>query len=90
LTIYCKAHPQFEGVDLGKIHDHIAKDHKNDFEGVADLKQYAQRVRKIFEEQFFEVAGPSRLGDHEWIARTWGRPPKLASEVADSDLDRKR
>jgi len=85
LTIYCRVHPQFEGVDLGKLHDHIEKDHADDFKTTATGDEYTQICRRLFAEKIFEVAGPNRLSDSAWLKQTWGRPPKLGTELASND-----
>ena len=90
MTIYCRAHIQFEGVDLGKVHDHIETDHVEELSGIGSLKEYAERYRRIFAEDLFEIAGPNRLSDSAWIKQTWGRPPKLGTELASTDTERKR
>jgi hypothetical protein len=85
MTIYCRAHVQFEGVDLGKLHDHIEKDHAEDFKNISTGEEYTQICRKLFAEEIFEIHGPNRLSDTAWIKQSWGRVPKLGVNVADND-----
>jgi len=89
MTIYCRVHPQFEGTDLGKLHDHIEKDHAEDYKTATNGNEYIQICRKLFAEQIFEVAGPNRLSDSAWLKQTWGRPPKLGTEVATNEREKR-
>jgi hypothetical protein len=72
---YCTEHPDFEGLDFGKFHDHLEKNHP---------QLLPTDIHRLITESDF------RRSDMAWIARTWGRPPKLASQVADSEIEKKR
>lgn len=91
MTYYCRVHPSWEGVDIGKIHDHTQKDHP---ELTADLpingiKEYQQRYARLLKEDFYQIEGPVRHSDSEWLHRYHGRAPKIGNMIADNEMDKK-
>ncbi len=42
MTWYCRIHPDFEGLDMGKLHDHIERDHPEISHGTKYKEQIAQ------------------------------------------------
>jgi len=84
MTFYCRLHPDFEGLTIGAMHDHIEKDHR-------DLVQPGRNYKEaiaIFFRKNVEMAD-FRKSDGRLIARTWGRPPKMGQWVADSEVEKK-
>jgi hypothetical protein len=77
------------GLDDGKIHDHFEQDH-TELKEARTPEEYQAILRQIKRDNLFIIPGPDRLGDDQWIRRTWGRPPKLASQIADSEIEKKR
>jgi hypothetical protein len=76
---------------LGKIFDHTERDHP---ELTSDLPigaiaEYRQRYRRLLKEDFYQIEGPMRHSDSEWLNRFHGRAPKMLGEVADNELDKK-
>jgi hypothetical protein len=78
MPFYCKFHEDFEGLDSGKLHDHLEKEHSE--VTLKDLREF-MRENILFDEQ--------RHSDQRMVVRTWGRPPKLSQFVMDSDIDKK-
>ena len=72
---YCTEHPDFEGLDQGKVHDHLEKVHPE----ISPKKSTAILYQLDF-----------RKSDSMWLRATWGRPPKIASQVPHSDLESKK
>ena len=87
MTYYCRIHSDWEGTDLGKIHDHIDLFHP-EITGSKTIAEYQSRTRRLFKEDIFEVAGPNRLSDSQWIREFHGRMPKLASQIANNDQEK--
>lgn len=90
MTFYCRLHPDWEGTDLGKIHDHTEKQHP---ELVSDLPigavdEYKKRYRRLLKEDFFEIQGPSRLSDAQVIHTFHGRMPVLGLNIADNEREK--
>src|SRR6266487_2388686 len=81
MTFYCRVHPDWEGTDLGKIHDHIDLFHPEITQSKT-IMEYQSRTRRLFKEDIFEIAGPNRLSDSQWINTYHGRPPKLGNLIA--------
>lgn len=82
LIFYCRDHPSFEGLDMGKLHDHIEKSHLE----IAQGRGYKQAIAEYFREKV-EVADFRRTDGH-WIARTWGRPPSLAGQLGQNEIEK--
>lgn len=78
MNFYCKFHPDFEGVNIGKLHDHLAKDHAE--VTIAELPSF---IKENIEQD--EV----RRSDSRMVVRTWGRPPKMGQWVTDSEIEKK-
>lgn len=75
---YCKLHPDFEGLDQGKLHDHLERDHSE--VTLKDLRDF-MRENIFFDDQ--------RESDNKMVVRTWGRPPKMGQFVTDSEVEKK-
>lgn len=71
---YCLVHPDFEGLNLGHLHDHLENNHPE--------------VPPKETEQFI-YSDDYRHSDSKWIHQTWGRPPKFSNMVSDSEIDKK-
>lgn len=83
MTFYCREHPDFEGLNLGKLHDHIEQSHPE----IAQGSDYKQAVANFFRDKV--IMEDFRRSDGQWIARTWGRPPKLGFGLGDNEKERK-
>ncbi len=84
MTFYCRLHPDFEGLTIGAMHDHIEIDHR-------DLVKHGDNYKEKIAEFFrlnVEMAD-FRRSDGQVVLRTWGRPPKLGQYVADSETEKK-
>jgi len=79
MNFYCRVHPDFDGFDLGKLHDHLDRDHP-------EIKT-KQEIAEYFREQL--EMSDFRRSDGRMIVRSWGRPPKMGQWVADSEIDKK-
>jgi len=79
MTFYCRLHPDFEGLDIGKLHDHMEKEHID----ILKTEKYREEIEKFFNANI--AVSDARLTDRRIIVRTWGRPPKLGTEVADNE-----
>jgi hypothetical protein len=76
---YCSDHMDFEGLDLGKLHDHIERDHPE----IRSKEQIAEYFRsKLTMEDF-------RRSDGKMVARSWGRVPKLGNFMGANEIDKK-
>lgn len=75
---YCHDHPDFEGLDQGKLHDHIERDHPE----IIDKESYKQ----FFQEKI--QSSPFRRSDGTMIARSWGRPPKVGNFLGDNQKEK--
>lgn len=84
MTFYCRLHPDFEGLDMGKLHEHIEKEHSD---AVKHGKNYKESIAIFFKENI-EIADVRR-SDGRIIQRTWGRPPKMGQFVTDSEVEKK-
>ena len=84
MTFYCRLHPDFEGLTMGAMHDHIERDHRDLIQHGKDYKE----AIAIFFRQNVEMADFRRSDGHV-VKRTWGRPPKLGQYVADSETEKK-
>lgn len=82
MIFYCRDHPDFEGVDMGKLHDHIETSHPE----IAHGRSYKENIAEYFRDKV-EVTD-FRRHDGAWISRTWGRPPKLGTQIADNERER--
>jgi len=78
MPFYCKFHEDFEGLDIGKLHDHLERDH-------AEVQH--RDIRGFIRENI--VFDDTRRSDHRMVVRTWGRPPKMGQWVADSEVEKK-
>lgn len=79
MPFYCKFHEDFEGLDVGKLHDHLEKDHSE--VTLKDLRGFmAQNI--AWDDQ--------RHSDSRMVVRTWGRPPKMGQWVTDSEIEKKK
>jgi len=88
LTFYCHVHVDWEGLDLGKIHDHIAKDHQEDLASATTINEYFRLVKNLFASKIYEVTGPSRLSDQQWLNRYHGRPPKIGNLMGNNEVEK--
>ena len=79
MPFYCKLHEDFEGLDQGKLHDHLERDHAE--VTMKDLRGF-MRENIVFDEQ--------RQSDQRMVVRTWGRPPKMSQWVTDSEIEKKK
>jgi len=87
MTFYCRIHPDWEGVDKGKIHDHLETVHRDDFRGKLP-EEYKATLKTLFKEVMFEIPGPNRLGDQQWIQRYHGRPPKIGNLMGANETEK--
>lgn len=78
MTFYCLDHPDFEGLDQGKLHDHIEQDHPE----VKDKEGYKQFFQEKIEVSEF------RRSDRKMIARSWGRVPKVGNFMGDNQKEK--
>ncbi len=78
MPFYCKFHEDFEGLDIGKLHDHLEKDHSE-----VTMKD----LRAFIKENIVEAE--QRRSDSRMVVRTWGRPPKMGQWVTDSEVEKK-
>jgi len=53
LTLYCRQHQDWEGIDIGELHNHIEKDHSEIVKEVTNAEGYTAQLRKLFGEQLF-------------------------------------
>lgn len=83
MTFYCKEHPDFEGLNMGHVHDHIDKSHPEIVRG----NDYKEQIGRYFRESL-EIS-EFRRSDGKMISRSWGRPPKVGNYMADNEKDRK-
>jgi len=83
MTWYCRIHPDFEGLDMGKLHDHIERDHPEISHGTKYKEQIAQYFKESVEISDF------RRSDGKMILRTWGRPPKIGAFIADNEKEKR-
>jgi hypothetical protein len=88
MTHYCRQHPDWQGLDMGKIHDHLTKDHAEELAEAKDGKEYFEKLRLIFHVEIFEIPGPNRLNDQQWINRFHGRPPKIGNLMGDNETEK--
>ena len=89
MTYYCRLHESFEGVDLGKMTDHIEKEHSELTEQAKNSDEYRGLLREFYKNNVEELDNPMRRSDGHIVARTWGRSPKLGQFVADSEVEKK-
>ena len=91
MTFYCRIHPDWEGADLGKIFDHTEKQHPELLTDlpIGAISEYRKRYQRLLKEDFFEIEGPNRLSDTQWLQAFHGRFPKMASQVATNDMEKK-
>jgi len=87
MTFYCRLHPDWEGIDLGKIHDHIDLFHP-EITHSTTIAEYQSRIKRLFKEDIFEVAGPNRLSDTQWLNRFHGRMPKIGNLIGDNETEK--
>jgi hypothetical protein len=87
MTFYCKQHPDFEGLDLGKLHDHVERDHQDIFQG--ELMKNGG-VKAVFAKFFTEnvEVNDFRRSDGKMFVRTWGRPPKVGNWMGDNQKEK--
>jgi hypothetical protein len=78
MPFYCKFHEDFEGLDIGKLHDHLERDHS---------EVQHRDIRSFITENI--VFDDVRHSDGRIVQRTWGRPPKMSLYVADSEVEKK-
>jgi hypothetical protein len=78
MPFYCKFHEDFEGLDIGKLHDHLERDHK---------EVQHRDIRGFIRENV--VFDDIRRSDHRMVQRTWGRPPKMSQYVTDNEVEKK-
>jgi hypothetical protein len=88
MTYYCRVHVDWEGTDLGKIHDHIEKEHAEDLKPASTIPEYFRLMKNMVASKIYEIPGPNRLSDTQWIARYAGRMPKMASQIATNDQEK--
>jgi len=53
LTLYCRQHQNWEGIDISKLHKHVEKDHPEIVKEVTNAEGYTAQLRKLFGEQLF-------------------------------------
>jgi len=88
MTFYCRVHPDWEGVDLGKIHDHISKDHEEELSSAKDIPSYFLLLRNMVASKIFEIPGPNRLSDTQWLNRFHGRMPKIGNLIGTNETEK--
>ncbi len=93
LTFYCHVHPDWEGTDIGKVHDHISEKHPElfadlDREVGAVMQEYKKRLQSLVKDNLFEIPGPNRLSDQQWIQRYHGRPPKIGNLMGANETEK--
>lgn len=79
MTFYCRDHPNFEGLNIGKLHDHIERDHPE----ISHGSNYKDQIAEFFREKV-EISD-FRKSDGHMIQRSWGRPPKVGNYIADNE-----
>ena len=84
MNFYCKLHPDFEALNIGHLHDHVDRDHKEIYKGSLG---HRDAFRQFFKD--FVEADDQRRSDHRMVVRTWGRPPKMGQFVTDSEIEKK-
>jgi len=80
VNFYCRDHPDFEGLDQGKLHEHIEQEHPE--------LQTRQQLAEYFKQKI--ERSPFRKSDGTIILRTWGRPPKMGNWMGDNQKERVR
>lgn len=78
MPYYCKDHPNFEGLDLGRLHDHLEHDHPQ-LRTIEEIREFSKE--KIEEEIF-------RRSDGQMIQRSWGRPAKVGNYMGDNQKEK--
>ena len=68
MTFYCRQHLEFEGLDLGDLHDHLDKEHRDIYTAQGGLKKFFAENIEITD---------FRRSDAYPFQRTWGRPPSV-------------
>jgi len=86
MTFYCRVHPDWEGTDIGKIHDHIQTGHSEDLKPATTIPEYFSLLRNMVGSKIYEIPGPNRLSDNQWLNRYHGRLPKLGGMIADNEM----
>ena len=87
MTFYCRSHPDWEGADKGKIYDHLEIVHVDDLRGKTQ-EEYKATLKTMFKEVMFEIPGPTRLGDQQWLNRYHGRPPKIGNLMGANETEK--
>ena len=87
MTFYCRVHSDWEGVDLGKIHDHIEKDHADSLKAKTREEMMAT-LRHIAKNELYEIPGPNRLSDTQWLNRFHGRMPKIGNLMGQNETEK--
>jgi hypothetical protein len=85
MTFYCRLHPDFEGLTIAAMHDHIERDHRDIIQQGRD---YKESIARFFRENV-EMAD-FRRSDGVMVQRSWGRPPKLGQFTSDNETEKKR
>lgn len=78
MPFYCRFHEDFEGLDIGKFHEHMERDHKE--VRLEDMRAF------IKENMEWDDA---RRSDSKMVVRTWGRPPKLGNFTGANEVEKK-
>ena len=80
-------HVDWEGLDQGKVNDHLEIVHIDDFRGKLP-EEYKATLKTLFKETIYQVTGPSRLSDTQMVNRYHGRPPKLGNLMGTNETEK--
>jgi len=50
--------------------------------------EYSRRLRKLLREDFFEIVGPNRLSDTQWLSRFHGKMPRIGNLMGDNETEK--
>ncbi len=89
MTYYCRVHSDWEGIDLGKIHDHIREKHQEELSTAKTIPEYFQLLKNMVFSKIYEIPGPNRLSDTQWIARYHGKPPKIGNLMGQNETEKR-
>jgi len=89
MTYYCRLHPDFEGLNIGQLNDHMERDHPeiktaagNDFKKIKQA--FADFYKQNIQQEVF------RRSDGVMINRSWGRPPTVGNFMGDNQKESAR
>jgi len=88
MTFYCRVHSDWEGTDIGKVHDHIQIGHGEELKPASTIPEYYRLLKNMVGSKIFEIPGPNRLSDQQWIQRYHGRPPKIGNLIGANETEK--